>query len=147
VRLVGTLQDVTREKEAEEDLRASELRYRRIVETTYNGVWVLDRDGRTTYVNKRLAEMLGWCPEEMLGAKLVDLLDVGSLAAFREGEPGRGHGAAAQFETKATCKDGRRLPVLVAANPLYDDQGQYLGALALLNDLTDWDRSDAPPGE
>ena len=58
---VGTLADVTavpREREAEQARRAAEERYRRIVETTMEGIWLLDADNRTTFVNEALARML-----------------------------------------------------------------------------------------
>src|SRR6516165_2870414 len=51
--------DITERKRAEEAVRGSELRYRRIVETTNEGVWLLDSNLQTSYVNRQMAEMLG----------------------------------------------------------------------------------------
>ena len=55
---VGTLADVTaasREREADLGRRAAEEQYRRIVETTMEGIWLLDTDNRTTFVNEAMA--------------------------------------------------------------------------------------------
>ena len=141
VKVVGTFQDMTTERVAEEELRASEERYRTIVETTHDGVWTIDSAGVSTFVNERMASMLGWSREEILGRPLVDFLDPDAWAAFVRREPGRRRGVSEQFETTVTRKDGNALAVLVAASALYDAQGRYAGALALLNDVTNWHRA------
>jgi PAS domain-containing protein len=51
--------NVTRRQQAEEALRASERQYRQIVETTREGIWLVDHQWRTTYVNPALCQMLG----------------------------------------------------------------------------------------
>jgi CheY-like chemotaxis protein len=55
-------------------LKESEEKFRRIVETAREGIWVLDTEDRTTYVNKRMAEMLGYREDEMIGKKPFDFL-------------------------------------------------------------------------
>jgi len=59
----------------ESDLSQSEARYRRIVETTQEGIWTLDAEGHTTYVNRRMGEMLGSSPEKLSGSKLADFVE------------------------------------------------------------------------
>lgn len=56
---VSIAQDVTGKVRIEDGLRASEERYRSIFETTREGVWTGDLEGRTTFANAQLAEMLG----------------------------------------------------------------------------------------
>ena len=76
--------ELAERKEAEERLRQSEQRYRRIVDTASEGIWELDEHYATTYVNRRMAEMLGYEPQEMVGRKLSEFLfedDVANLPA------------------------------------------------------------------
>lgn len=73
--LLSQLQDITEWRAAQEALRASERRYRHVVETTHEGIWTIDASGRTDYVNPRMAEMLGYAPEEMLGRSMYDFMD------------------------------------------------------------------------
>ena len=52
--------------------RAGEQRYRRIVDTAQEGIWSIDEAGETNFVNQRMASMLGYGPEEMIGQHLLD---------------------------------------------------------------------------
>jgi PAS domain-containing protein len=45
---------------------------RRVIETSHEGIWVTDREGRTTLTNRRLAAMLGRDDSEMAGVRLAD---------------------------------------------------------------------------
>ena len=55
-------------------LLASEIKFRRIVETAHEGIWLLDRDGGTTYMNRRMADMLGLDPTQTGLAELPHFL-------------------------------------------------------------------------
>ena len=67
----------TAERErAEEALRESEERYRRIVETAQEGIWIVDLQNRTAFANQKMAQMLGYTVEEMIGVPLDAFLDV-----------------------------------------------------------------------
>ncbi len=137
IRSIGMVQDVTERREAEQALRASEESYRQIVETANEGIWVIDAEARTAFVNRRMAELLGYEPEEMIGTRLHDhavgpwsqLADV-ELERRRQGAPGK-H----DFEFRR--KDGSSLWAIVSANPIYDDGGSYVGALGMVTDITD----------
>ena len=61
-------------RKAEESLAASEIKFRRIVETAHEGIWMLDRDGHTTYMNRRMGDMLGLDPADSGGADLLHFL-------------------------------------------------------------------------
>ena len=74
LRAVITHENITKRKQAEQTLRESEERYRQIVETTLEGVWVLNREFRTTYVNSQMAMMLGYSEEEMSGLTLLEFV-------------------------------------------------------------------------
>lgn len=56
-------------------LRASEKKYRQIVETSREGIWMIDAEARTNYINQRMSEMLGYSVEEMLGKSVFDFMD------------------------------------------------------------------------
>src|SRR5665647_2187740 len=64
--------DISDQKEFEEKLRESENKYRNIVKTSAEGIWIFNSVSETTYVNEKMAEMLGYKPEEMIGRFIWD---------------------------------------------------------------------------
>ena len=64
---ISIVRDMTARKQAEEALRASEERFRTITTTAQEGIWAVDRDGKTLFVNPRMAELLGMPPGDMIG--------------------------------------------------------------------------------
>src|SRR5437870_13387154 len=99
----GITRDVSSAKQTALALRASEERYRQIVETAFEGVWVIDSNNRTTFLNHRMADMLGYAPEEMIGKPILDFVGPDAQAAFaanREGQQARQPEHAFQFRRK-----------------------------------------------
>ena len=76
----GTTTDIHDRKLADEALRASEARFRTIVETANEGIWLIGADARTQFVNARMAAMLGCTPDEMIGRSALEF-------TFPEDEP------------------------------------------------------------
>jgi PAS domain S-box-containing protein len=134
---IGTATDITEEKQAEILRRTSEKKYRGIVEGAPEGIWIIDPDNRTTFANPRLAQMLGWSEEEMSGRSLFDFLDEeGRQSAVENLACGR-RGVAVQFDLNLLNKEGHDLQTRASTVPLFDEAGQYCGALALIIDLTE----------
>jgi PAS domain S-box-containing protein len=125
------------EREAfEAELRASESRYRQIVTTCAEGVWTIDVEGRTTFVNDQMASMLGYEAAEMQGRPFFDFMDeAGRLLASAKLER-RLHGVREIHEFRLKMKDGTDLWTIMATSPLRDDAGTVVGALALVSDVT-----------
>ena len=120
-----------------DQLRASEERYRRIVETTLEGVWQLDGEGVTTFVNDPMAQLLGMEPEQVVGLSMRGFLnDQGQadlpkrLTAFREGR-------AEHYETRLVRADGSTRWVHVSSAPLPGDYDHTPGTLCLVTDITE----------
>ena len=77
---------------AGEALRRSEERYRRIVDTAYEGIWMIDDANTIVFVNQRMAEMLGYSVEEMLGRSTRDFTEMSrakSRIERKRAAPGR----------------------------------------------------------
>jgi len=119
------------------ELTASETRYRQIVETTQEGIWVLDAEAKTTFVNQKMAEMLGCEPAEMVGRPLfafmneTDYADVGNYLARRQ------EGISEQHDFCFRRPDGSEFWALLATSPLHDQAGKYTGALAMATDINE----------
>lgn len=122
---------------AEHALRESEVKYRRIVETTQEGIWVIDAENRTTYVNKRMAEMLGATPDEVVGGSLFDFIDEEWTPVAVHNVERRRQGIAEQHDFKFRRRDSTEFWASLSTNPIADDTGAYVGALAMVTDITE----------
>ena len=137
LRMLGTHTDITARKAAEEALRQSEARYRLIIETAQEGVWTLDPQGRTTFVNHKMAELLGYTVGEILGASPFDFMDEDARAIAEAGLLRQRAGTAERLEFKFRRKDGSAVWTMVNASALVSDAGEYIGALGMVSDITD----------
>ena len=135
-RIVGITMDITLAKQAEKALRASEEQYRRIVETTTEGIWVLDAQNQTTFVNPQLAQMLGYSVHEIVGQSFLAFMDEHKRAIAELYLKRRYNGIREQHDFKFRRKDGSNLWAIVSARPIFDQAGNYLGTLKMLTDIT-----------
>lgn len=120
-----------------EALRASQERYRRIVETTHEGIWMADLDGVTTFANPQIARMLGCTVEEMVGRPVFEFVFEEDHAAVRQHfEQFLAASAGQEVEERLRRKDGTELWALVAANVLRNECGQPEGFLGMFSELT-----------
>lgn len=132
----GALVDITEHKKAEETLRKSEQKYRQLIESLHEGIWVIDENACTTFVNDRMAEMLGYTVEEMVGRHLFSFMDERGVTVCRRYLERRRQGITEQHEFEFLCKDGTRLYAALETSPLTDDDGTYRGAIAGIMDIT-----------
>ncbi|MBN1270654.1 MAG: PAS domain S-box protein [Candidatus Aminicenantes bacterium] len=71
---VAIIRDITERKIAKAKIQESEDRFRSIVETTKEWIWMMDLDGRMTYNNPTIERILGYSPEELLGQNTLDYI-------------------------------------------------------------------------
>ena len=121
-------------------LRASEERYRRIVETTSQGVWITDAAGRTTFLNGRMTRMLGVGPADVVGRPIDAFLPEADRAAhapwLARSRPGSD---AAELDLLRA--DGTVLAARMETTPILDDEGRFEGVLAMVTDVTERKRT------
>jgi len=133
----GPSQDDSGATEAEDAGLRNERRYRIVVETMQEGVWTFDTSYRTTFVNGRIAEMLGYEVAEMIGLSLFAVVHdwgrdiaVSPLAVSVDGQH-------AEYEAKLHRRDGSELWAHLLVSWSADPSaGGRLEGLAIVNDIT-----------
>jgi len=123
-------------------LRASEERLRRVIATANEGIWSAGPDGRTTFANRRIAEMLGYTPDELLGRPVEQFMPADQAADHRRQFEARRAGRSATYERRFTHRDGHAVTMLVSASPMLGADGSFEGSLAMLTDITDRKRAE-----
>jgi len=134
--------ELAKRKETEEKLRDSEQRYRRLVDTASEGIWELDEQYVTTLVNRRMAEMLGYEPKEMVGRKLQEFLFEGDQAGMSARIAARRQGLTERYEQRYRRKDGSTVWMHVSATSVRDAEHGFMGSFAMLMDITERKRAE-----
>lgn len=136
------LRNLIERRRAESALAESEERYRRIVDTTQEGIWEIDSDGRTTFVNRPMAEMLGYSVEGMMGRSMFDFMDDRARLEAESNLERRRQHVAEQHDFRFRRKDGSDLWTMMSTNPILDQAGGFIGALGMAMDITARKRSE-----
>jgi sigma-B regulation protein RsbU (phosphoserine phosphatase) len=143
----GILVDITERKLAEDKLRKSEEKFRRIVETAGEGFILMDEDLVITDVNDAYCRLLGYPREELIGKTPLDL----ATDDFRQYMLSNKDTILAkkyrEFQGSSVAKDGRIVPVLIHGSTLRDDQGKVIGNMAFVTDMTEHKKALALAGE
>jgi PAS domain S-box-containing protein len=118
-------------------LRESEARFRHLVEVMGEGLWVVDAQGLTTFVNHRMAEMLGFESSDMVGHPLVDFMAEADLAQANLYVADHPAGRDAQHDFRFRRRDGKELWTIVTRTSLMDAEGRVVSILGVVTDITE----------
>jgi phosphoserine phosphatase RsbU/P len=135
--IAGIAIDISDRKEAEEKLRQSEEKHRRIVETAGEGFLLMDPLFQIIEVNKAYLKMTGYNREELLKKTPLDIADKQFkkfLIAHMDELLNQDYRI---LEGRIIRKDGRDIPVLIHGNTLRDSQKNIMGHVAFVADMSE----------
>ncbi len=118
-------------------LQLSEERYRRIVDTAYEGIWLLNAQLSTEYVNHRLAEMLGYSVEAIGSSCLSSFMLEATGSEIKTIIQQWQQGVRERFDCCFRTQDGSQLWAIVSTTPILTSNGEFNGVLAMLTDISD----------
>ena len=134
---------IAERKRAERALTESEQQIRRLLETSNEGVWMIDNDGRTTGINRSLSEILGETDGDVRGRFLYEFLDEPSKEIFFEQLEARKRGEATSYAVVVERQDGSTVPVVINGTPMYDASGVKIGSFGMVTDISDVKEKEA----
>jgi PAS domain S-box-containing protein len=138
VRLVGTVQDVTAQKEAEAAILESEQRFRSMADNAPMMVWVTQADGACSYLNPAWYEFTGQAADKALGFGWLTAVHPDDAAhsesVFREATMRR---QAFRLDYRLRRADGVYRWVVDSARPRLSPDGEFLGFIGSVIDITD----------
>ncbi len=135
------LNEMVRKKTAElsvrdQELQASELRYRQLVDTMNEGLLIRDKIGICAYVNDRFCKMLGYSRSEIIGKPVTYFLDERNRQVLQAELERRKKGQTTAYEINWKKKDGSDIVTLVSPRPLFDKNGVFEASFAVVSDIT-----------
>lgn len=129
-------------RRAARKVAASEHWHRKLIETSAEGIWVIDGEGTVIYANPRLAEMLGYTAAEMKGMKTEDFFLPADLSMERVRLRNRISGLKDQFDRRLRRKDNSEMWVLTSSNCFFDQNNQLAGIVSMMTDITERRRAE-----
>ncbi len=136
---IGVLVDITERERAEAAVRASEEKFRALVETTSDFIWEVDAAGRYTYVSPQVTKLLGYTPDEVLGKTPFDLMP--PVEAERMRIAFQSFTAARQPLNSVMNlnwhKNGKIVFLETSATPILNAAGDFCGCRGIDRDVTD----------
>ena len=140
----GSAEDITEHKEAEEALRASEQRFRSLVEATSDWIWEVDQDGVYTYASPKIKDILGYGTEEVVGKTPFDFMDPseGKRVGAIFSDLARSGSSFSSLENTNTRKDGQKAVLETSGVPIFDSNGNLAGYRGIDRDITTRKRAE-----
>jgi PAS domain S-box-containing protein len=138
-KLTGSIhvaRDINERKRMEEALRESEEKYRNLIETANEGIWILDAEFMTTYVNVKMAEMIGYSRKSMVGKSIHDFTDEEGKAINRLNIENGRQGTNENHEFKLIRENGSPLWAYVNSKSFFNNNDEFVGSMHMLTDVT-----------
>jgi PAS domain S-box-containing protein len=136
--------EIKRRKRMEGELRQSEERFRKLVETMKVGLTSINEKGVLTYANDQHCKMLGYSMDEMIGRPTTDFQDEETQKAQKELFEKRKQGFRdpTPYEVTWVTKDGRKVHTILTPTPSFDADGHFTGSFAIFTDITERKRME-----
>jgi PAS domain S-box-containing protein len=122
-------------------LQESEQRFKQLVDVAQEGIWVTDDRGVITYVNQRLADLLGYSNGTLLGRPVYDFIEADSQAGARRALS-RGRSASRSQDLRFQRSDGTQLWGLVSSSSILGKDGVLVGTVGMVTDITERRRAE-----
>jgi PAS domain S-box-containing protein len=131
------MHDITERKCAEAALRASEAKYRTLVERMGEGLLMVDNADTIQFANQFFCEMTGYAAAELLGKNASELLLApAERERMRQRNRDRQQGLSDSYEVQLRCRSGKLIRCRHTATPVFDASGAVSGSMAIIVDIT-----------
>ena len=132
----------TRLEERTRALQESEQRFKQLVDVAQEGIWVADDRGVITYVNQRMADLLGYVNGSLLGRPVFDFLEPESRAGAQRTLGRRASPPGQSQDLRFRRRDGSQLWGLVSSSPILGKDGALVGTVGMVTDITERKRTE-----
>jgi len=134
--------EIIQHREVKNAFEDSERRYQTLIELAQEGIWTFDPEGTTTFVNRKMSEILGYSPDEMLGKSLFSCVSARDKPYLEERFSRIKKGSNEHFDLVFVRKDKIPAYTRLSASPSIDDQGTFIYGLFVVSDVSALKKAD-----
>jgi PAS domain S-box-containing protein len=127
--------NITLRKQIEQALQESEKRYRDIVETAGEGIWMADLDDRIVFANQQLSNLLGYSLDEIVGVRIFQFMNTESRFLLLSRMDRRRPEIKETLDLLFLHKDGSEIWTMATVTPIYGSHQEYKGSLGMVTDI------------
>jgi len=142
--IIGTsavARDITNQKQADEQIKRNEEKFRSIIENMELGLLEVDTKGMVISSNHRFAQMTGYSEADLIGKDPSLLLtDVASKKIIDSKNIERKAGSSSVYEIKGKKKNGEPIWLMISGAPRFDKGGDFIGSIGIHMDITEQKR-------
>jgi len=139
IKMFGVNQDITNQKQAEDALHESEVKYRNLVETSSDIIWETNMEGKYTYVNPKSENILGYKSDEVIGHSPFEFMPSDEAIKIKKISD-KIIASKKPFEGLINInlnKDGREVIFETSGVPYFDEKNTLLGYRGVDRDITE----------
>ena len=135
---ISQIQDISRRKETEEELRESERRFRDIIQSMADWIWEVDKNCKYTYVSDSVKNVLGYTAEELLGKTPFEIMPGEEAAKIKEIflEILSRSGPIVDLENWNLAKDGTEICFITNGVPVFNADREFIGYRGVDKNIT-----------
>jgi PAS domain S-box-containing protein len=137
VGIIQNFTNITERNKLEVAMKESEEKYRTLVEDSLEGIWIIDDNANTTFVNQSMADMFGYQKDEMIGKNLYKFMDEEGKKIAEVNFERRKQGIKEDHEFEFIHKSGKKVFTTLRTSPILNEDGNFEGATAFVTDITD----------
>lgn len=134
IRLPNAIKNALSEKNALAQLRSSEEKYRLIVETAQEGIWMFNKDFETVFANKKMADILGYTAEEMLEKRKAWIMEADAKSMLIRAIQSMRNGEA---EVRCSTRSAQVIWLKITTSAIRNQDDEFIGMLSMVTDITE----------
>lgn len=134
--------EVLQRKRTEEELKKSEKKYRTMIETAGEGIVITHPDGKCIYANQRIADMLGYPVEELIGKTGTDFSSENNHPQVLNDRDTFHKGDSLHGEFRFRRSDGSQIWTMYNCTPVFNEKGEHTANFEMYTDITAMRKSE-----
>ncbi len=132
---IGTIEDLSEKKQIQDALKASELKYKDLVEKINDVIFTIDPEGICTYISPVITSFTGFLPKEITGSHLMNFIHDDYKINFHEALNTVRKGSVVLIEAKIKAKNNDFQWIRTSLRPTYDSNNNFIGTHGVAQDI------------